>query len=139
MKAEKVANAFSGRGACVHVGQDDQGRQGFPDRDGLPHARNPELCLLAARGKGVQRLRRDMRELIVSPQRKHSQEPDEPYERVERLWPGPYLELVTRNRRSGWQALGNEVDSGPIMRRRWPSNSYPVQASLGAVAEEERD
>ena len=34
---------------------------------------NPELCLLAARGKGVQRLRRDVRELIIAPRRQHSQ------------------------------------------------------------------
>jgi N6-adenosine-specific RNA methylase IME4 len=91
---------------------------------------NPELCLLAARGTGVQRLRRDVRELIIAPRRQHSQKPDEAYERIERLWPGPYLELFARNRRPGWQGMGNEADSGPITQRRWPSNSYPAQASL---------
>jgi hypothetical protein len=91
---------------------------------------NPQLCLLAARGKGVQRLRRDVGELIIAPRRQHSQKPDEAYDQIERLWPGPYLELFARNRRPGWQAMGNEVDSGPITQRRWPSNSYPAQASL---------
>ena len=51
-----------------------------------------------------------MRELIVSPRRKHSQKPDEQYERIERLVDGPYLELFARQRRPGWTAWGNEID-----------------------------
>jgi N6-adenosine-specific RNA methylase IME4 len=93
----------------------------FPMGMGYHTRGNP----LAARGKGVQRLRRDVRELILSPRRKHSQKPDEAYERIEQLWPGPYLELFARNHRIGWKSLGEEVDSGPIMQRRWASNSYP--------------
>ena len=99
--------------------------KGFPMGMGYHTRGNPELCLLAARGKGVQRLRRDVRELIISPRRKHSQKPNEAYDRIEQLWPGPYLELFARNHRTGWKSLGDEVDSGPIMQRRWPSNSYP--------------
>jgi N6-adenosine-specific RNA methylase IME4 len=99
--------------------------KGFPMGMGYHTRGNPELFLLATRGKGVQRLRRDVRELIISPRRKHSQKPDEAYDRIERLWPGPYLELFARNHRTGWKSLGDEVDSGPIMQRRWPSNSYP--------------
>jgi len=67
--------------------------KGFPMGMGYHTRGNPELCLLAARGKGVQRLRRDARELIISPRRKHSQKPNEAYDRIERLWPGPCLEL----------------------------------------------
>jgi N6-adenosine-specific RNA methylase IME4 len=67
--------------------------KGFPMGMGYHTRANPELCLLAARGKGVQRLRRDVRELIISPRRKHSQKPNEAYDRIERLWPGPCLEL----------------------------------------------
>ena len=51
-----------------------------------------------------------MRELIVSPRRKHSQKPDEQYERIERLVDGPYLEMFARQRRPGWVAWGDEVD-----------------------------
>jgi N6-adenosine-specific RNA methylase IME4 len=52
----------------------------------------------------------DVRELIVSPRRKHSQKPDEQYERIERLVDGPYLEMFARQRRPGWVAWGDEVD-----------------------------
>ena len=81
--------------------------RGFPMGMGYHTRGNPELCLLAARGKGVQRLRRDVRELIISPRRKHSQKPNEAYDRIEQLWPGPYLELFARNHRTGWKSLGD--------------------------------
>jgi hypothetical protein len=41
-----------------------------------------------------------------------------------------WYDCITLSERPGWQAMGNEVDSGPIMQRRWQSNSYPAQASL---------
>jgi N6-adenosine-specific RNA methylase IME4 len=71
--------------------------------------KNAELCLLGRRGK-ARRNSKGVRELIVSPRRKHSQKPDEQYERIERLVDGPYLELFARQRRSGWVAWGDEVD-----------------------------
>jgi len=52
-------------------------------------------------GKGVQRLRRDVRELIIAPRRQHSQKPEEANDGIERLWPAPYLEIFARNRRPG--------------------------------------
>ena len=60
-----------------------KGGKGFPIGMGYHTRGNPELCLLAARGKGVQRLRRDARELIISPRRKHSQKPNEAYDRID--------------------------------------------------------
>ena len=71
--------------------------------------KNAELCLLGRRGK-PRRNSKAVRELIVSPRRKHSQKPDEQYERIERLVDGPYLELFARQRRSGWISWGDEVD-----------------------------
>ena len=71
---------------------------------------NPEPCLLFTRGK-PKRLAKDVRQLIVSPIRRHSQKPDEVYQRIERLVAGPYCELFARKPWPGWDRWGNEVES----------------------------
>jgi N6-adenosine-specific RNA methylase IME4 len=86
---------------------------------------NPEQCLLAVRGKPT-RLAKDVRRLIVAPRREHSRKPDEAYGLVERLVPGPYLELFARQSRPGWDAIGEEAglfDNGAVVNtRNRPSN-----------------
>ncbi len=69
---------------------------------------NPEMCLLGTRGK-PKRIRKDVRQAILSPRREHSRKPDCIYERIERLVDGPYLEMFSRSTRRGWDAWGNEV------------------------------
>lgn len=69
---------------------------------------NPESCWLATRGK-PKRLAKDVRRLVVSPRREHSRKPDEVYERIERLVPGPRIELFARTERPGWDCWGNQV------------------------------
>lgn len=69
---------------------------------------NPEHCLLATRGK-PRRKSASVQRLIVSPRREHSRKPDEAYDRIERLCPGPYLEMWARQNRSGWDSCGNET------------------------------
>lgn len=89
---------------------------------------NPEMCLLATRGKPL-RVRRDVRRLIVAPRREHSRKPDEAYARIERLVGGPYLELFARASRPGWQALGDQAalfDQGAVATRRWASQRPDV-------------
>lgn len=78
---------------------------------GLGHSsrRNTEDCWLFLRGN-PQRQSRGVRELMVSPVREHSRKPDETYERIEALFPGPYAELFGRSRRAGWSSWGNELD-----------------------------
>jgi N6-adenosine-specific RNA methylase IME4 len=85
---------------------------------------NPEICLLATRGR-PRRMSAAVRRLIVSPRREHSRKPDEAYERIEALCDGPYLELFARVHRPGWDALGDQVETGPG-ERRWASNAYPT-------------
>jgi N6-adenosine-specific RNA methylase IME4 len=85
---------------------------------------NPELCLLATRGK-PRRRRADVRKLIVSPRREHSRKPDEAYERIEALCEGPYLEMFARFSRPGWDRWGSDTESPGIGQRRWRSDSYP--------------
>jgi N6-adenosine-specific RNA methylase IME4 len=43
--------------------------------------------------------------------KKHSAKPPAFLDLVERVSPGPYLELFARDRRIGWDVWGNEVDS----------------------------
>lgn len=48
---------------------------------------------------------------MFAPLQGHSHKPEELYEIVERVSPGPYLEVFARRRRHGWDAWGNEIDS----------------------------
>jgi N6-adenosine-specific RNA methylase IME4 len=96
---------------------------GFPIGCGFWTRANPELCLLATRGR-PQRISRSVRQLILAPRRAHSQKPEEVYERIESLVSGPYLELFARERRPGWASWGQEVETG-ISERRWGADSYP--------------
>lgn len=47
---------------------------------------------------------------VIAPNTRHSQKPEAIQDRIERLVPGPYLELFARRQRPGWTCLGNEVD-----------------------------
>jgi N6-adenosine-specific RNA methylase IME4 len=70
---------------------------------------NPEQCLLAVRGE-PKRLATDVRRLVVSHLENHSKKPDEVRARIERLVAGPYCELFARDRREGWDAVGDELE-----------------------------
>jgi len=70
---------------------------------------NPEMCLLGIRGT-PRRRRKDVCQLIVAEVREHSRKPDVVRERIERLVPGPYVELFARARCQGWDAWGDQVD-----------------------------
>jgi N6-adenosine-specific RNA methylase IME4 len=72
---------------------------------------NPEQCLLATRGTGLQRKDRSIRRLIVAPRGRHSEKPVEAYRRIERLFGDvSRVELFARRRRTGWDAFGNQVE-----------------------------
>ena len=61
---------------------------------------------------------------LLAPRREHSRKPEEAYGRIERLLPGPYLELFARQSRPGWDSLGDQpglFDRGPVATRRRPS------------------
>lgn len=69
---------------------------------------NPEMCLLATRGK-PERLNADVRQLLVHPVMEHSRKPEEAANRIMRLVAGPYLELFARRPREHWTCWGNEL------------------------------
>lgn len=98
----------------------------FPIGTGYWTRANPEQCLLSTRGQ-PKRLNSDVRKLCISDRREHSRKPDEIYSRIERLCSGPYIELFARQRRDGWDSLGDEADLGPRTTRRWKSNKSPTK------------
>lgn len=53
---------------------------------------------------------RNIRNLIVSPVRRHSEKPDEMHEQLERMYPDePRCELFARARREKWSSWGDEI------------------------------
>jgi N6-adenosine-specific RNA methylase IME4 len=74
---------------------------------------NTEVSLLATRGS-PRRLSADVHQVVIAPVGEHSAKPDEVYKRIERLYPGPYLELFARRERDGWTRWGNEIARGQM-------------------------
>lgn len=83
----------------------------FPFGTGYGTRANAELCLLATRGN-PRRLNADVRDVIEAPRQRHSRKPVEAYERIERLFTGPYVELFARwpQPRPGWTYWGDEAE-----------------------------
>jgi len=78
---------------------------------------NCEICLLGIRGR-LNRINKDVKQIVVSPLREHSRKPDEVRNRIERLY-GTRLnriELFARNRVDGWDCYGNQL-SDTIQKR----------------------
>jgi N6-adenosine-specific RNA methylase IME4 len=94
------------------------------NRDGSPFKgcgywsrQNSERVLLGVRGRPI-RLARDVGEVILAPRREHSRKPDEFYRAVERLLPGPRIDLFSRESRPGWDCWGNEVSKFDLIQER---------------------
>jgi N6-adenosine-specific RNA methylase IME4 len=79
---------------------------------GFTSRANAEAVLLATRGDPV-RLNNDVHQVVIAPALEHSTKPEEVRRRIERLYPGPYLELYGRlNGRTpppGWTVWGDEI------------------------------
>jgi N6-adenosine-specific RNA methylase IME4 len=67
-----------------------------------------ELVIVGSRG-GATGIDRSIPSVFLAERSKHSQKPDELLGHVERLAPGPYLELFARRDREGWASWGNEI------------------------------
>src|SRR5262249_21833661 len=97
VKTTKNAEVITLDGDGLHSGQSLSGTQA-----------NTEVCLLATRGAPL-RLAKDVHQVVIAPVGEHSEKPSEIYRRIERLYPGPYLELFARKPREDWTVWGNEV------------------------------
>lgn len=75
---------------------------------------NPELCLLATKGK-IKRKSASVRNLIVSPLREHSRKPDCVRDMiVELVGDLPRVELFARQTAPGWHSVGNDINGRDI-------------------------
>lgn len=70
---------------------------------------NPEMCLLATKGK-PKRLSRSVRQLITTKLREHSRKPDCTRDKIiELIGDLPKIELFARQKTKGWDVWGNEI------------------------------
>jgi N6-adenosine-specific RNA methylase IME4 len=67
-----------------------------------------EVCLIASRGKNIIH-DHSVRSTFEARTWRHSEKPDAFFGLVEKLAPGPYLELFARRHRPGWTCDGNEL------------------------------
>jgi len=70
---------------------------------------NPEMCLLATKGK-PKRISKSVPQLVIEQRREHSRKPDIMYNHIENLLEGPYIELFARTQRKGWDSWGNQTN-----------------------------
>lgn len=87
-----------------------------------------ETVLFATRGKAPV-LFKGQPNWLFAPLQDHSHKPEEMYEVIERVSPGPYLELFARRHRHGWDSWGNEIDSD-IYIPDYPVPRYSESAVL---------
>ena len=68
-----------------------------------------EVCLIGVRGSPLV-LSHSIRSMFDAKYTRHSGKPEEFFDLVEELSPGPYLELFARTSRPGWLQLGKELE-----------------------------
>jgi len=69
-----------------------------------------EHIILATRGRATQLvLERNVPNVFMAPRTRHSAKPEAQYGLIERLTPGPYLEVFARQNRSGWTSFGDQL------------------------------
>jgi len=82
---------------------------------------NIELAIVARRGKGLPRLDKTVKQLIIAPIGAHSAKPQEQYSRLHRLYGDvPRIELFARKENPppvGWDATGLDYDGIDV--REW--------------------
>ena len=69
-----------------------------------------EHLLFATRGTAPVQFR-SQPTWIQAPVQDHSHKPEEQYALIERISPGPYLELFARRHQPGWDSWGNQIES----------------------------
>lgn len=107
--------------ATLRAGYDVMEEWGFTPRSPLTwikpriglgqYLRNStEHLILGTRGKAPVNFR-GQPTWMFAPLQDHSHKPEEQYAVIERVSPGPYLELFARRPQPGWDAWGNEIQS----------------------------
>jgi N6-adenosine-specific RNA methylase IME4 len=105
---------------------------------GYSTAANTEPVLLAKHHDSPLRLDLGLHQVVIAPHPgpgHHSAKPDEVYRRIERLYPGPYLELFARKPREHWTTWGDELPqitpATDGVNRRCPDPPQPTAPLVG--------
>ena len=85
-----------------------------------------EALLFGTRGKAPVKFK-GQQNWLFAPRQDHSHKPEEMYPIIERVSPGPYLELFARRPQPNWDAWGNEIASDVIIPG-YPVPEYTVKA-----------
>lgn len=89
-------------------------KDGGPDGRGVGfYFRNvTEIILFGVKGAKARTLppARSTPNIISTRKREHSRKPDEQYDLIESVSPGPYLEMFARGSRPGWTCWGNQAE-----------------------------
>jgi N6-adenosine-specific RNA methylase IME4 len=73
---------------------------------------NNEICLLATKGKGLQRASKGVKQIVMEKIRRHSEKPDTVRDRIVELFGDvKRLEMFARTKADGWDVWGDEVES----------------------------
>ena len=78
---------------------------------------NDRLLVQATAGPDPKRISKSISQLIISPLEQHSKKPDEVRKRIVELFGElPRIELFARQKTSGWDVWGNEVEGSASSR-----------------------
>lgn len=73
---------------------------------------NAEICLLATKGKTLERKSHSVHSVVQAPVERHSKKPDIFADKIVELFGDiPRVELFARDKKDGWDVWGNEVES----------------------------
>lgn len=71
---------------------------------------NPEICLIATKGKKFKPLVRNIHSVTMTPREEHSKKPDVIRNNIVKIIGDlPRIELFARQRTEGWDCFGNEI------------------------------
>lgn len=90
-----IKGRFDGRRLVQHIGL------------GHYYRNSTEHVLFGVRGK-LSTLNDDAPTAFIAPRREHSEKPAAFYDMVERMSPGPYLDVFARSQRFNWDTFGDE-------------------------------
>jgi N6-adenosine-specific RNA methylase IME4 len=116
--------------AFVWIKQNANG-DGLHSGQGYCTRANAEVVIYATKGSPL-RLNADVHQVVMSPVGEHSAKPEEVRHRIERLFPGPYLELYARKRKppERWTVWGNEIPRVDICSHGDEEPTAPTDADL---------
>ena len=110
-KAFEVINAwdFKYKTVAFTWAKTNKVKDGFFTGLGYWTRGNPEMCLLATKGK-PKRISKSIAQLVIDERREHSRKPDRIRNDIVKLCGDlPRIELFARQKFDGWDAWGNEV------------------------------